>query len=101
LKHIVCQHLEELLDNATALKTPLKEEVEALSAIKPHAVITTNYDRFLETVLDGYEPITGQTIIRYNTNSFGEIFHIHGDVYETSSIVLTAADYADWAEKKK
>ena len=101
LKYLVCSHLKELLANAPPLQSPLKEEVEALSEIKPHAVITTNYDPFLEKILEGYEPIVGQTIIRYNTNSFGEIFHIHGDVSDPSSLVLTESDYADWAEKKK
>ncbi len=101
LKHMVCQHLTDLLLSADPLSSHLKDEVEALSEIKPHAVITTNYDLFLETILDGYEPITGQTIIRYNTNSFGEIFHVHGDVSNPSSLVLTSQDYSDWSDKKK
>lgn len=101
LKYLVCKHLEEMMAHAAPLQSPLNEEVAALSDIKPHAVITTNYDPFLEKVLDGYEPITGQTIIRYNTNSFSEIFHIHGDVSDPSSLVLTSHDYIDWAVKKK
>lgn len=101
LKHMVCKNLNQLLEAAGDLDHPLKDEVNALSEIKPHAVITTNYDLFLETVLDGYEPITGQTIIRYNTNSFGEIFHIHGDVSDPSSLVLTKRDYDEWTDKKK
>ncbi len=32
---------------------------------------------------------------------FGEIFHIHGDVSNPSTIVLTALDYDEWADKKK
>ncbi|OCC25305.1 hypothetical protein MB02_01125 [Croceicoccus estronivorus] len=101
LKYMVCQHLTNLLSEAGPLESPLQEEVSALAEIKPHAVITTNYDQFLEKVLDGYEPITGQTIIRYNTNSFGEIFHIHGDVSDPSSLVLTDKDYEEWRDKKK
>ncbi|MCA8880011.1 MAG: SIR2 family protein [Rhodobacteraceae bacterium] len=76
-------------------------ELGDLAAIKPHAIITTNYDCFLEKVFDGYEPIIGQTILRYNTSSFGEIFHIHGDVSTPESLVLTKSDYADWNMKKK
>jgi hypothetical protein len=101
LKHLVCEHLESLVKHKQELKSPLSEEIEALTAIKPHAIITTNYDSFLESVFEGYEPIIGQTIIRYNTNSFGEIFHIHGEVSDPSSLILTSKDYENWNDKKK
>jgi len=100
-KHIACRIIRERVEKADLKKSPFADELAALAAIKPHAVITTNYDLFLERILDGYEPITGQTIIRYNTNSFGEIFHIHGDVSDPSSLVLTREDYDSWTEKKK
>ncbi|WP_210333428.1 SIR2 family protein [Ensifer sp. ENS01] len=102
LKHLACKHIEAITPKVTEIAdTHLQKELEALADIKPHAIITTNYDLFLEQVFDGYEPITGQTILRYNTNSFGEIFHIHGDISNPTSIVLTQRDYAEWSEKKK
>ncbi len=102
VKHLACQHFKEITPPVSEIKDDaLRKELDALSDIKPHAIITTNYDLFLEQVLDGYEPITGQTILRYNTNSFGEIFHIHGDVSDPFSLVLTKHDYDEWAEKKK
>lgn len=79
----------------------LAKELSAFAEIKPHAIITTNYDQFLEEVFDGYEAISGQTILKYNTNSFGEIFHIHGDTSNPRSIVLTRSDYDEWTDKKK
>lgn len=102
LKHLACQHISSITPQlADVADERLLKEIAAFAEIKPHAIITTNYDMFLEQVFDGYEPISGQTILRYNTNSFGEIFHIHGDVSNPTSIVLTKADYEEWTEKKK
>ncbi len=56
---------------------------------------------FLEVILEGYESIRGQTILKYNTNSFGEIYHIHGDIADPSSIVFSQKDYDEWQQKKK
>lgn len=102
LKHMVCEYIVSLTPTVSGLADALLEkELAAFAEIKPHAIITTNYDMFLERVFEGYEPVSGQTILRYNTNSFGEIFHIHGDVSKPSSIVLTRTDYDEWSEKKK
>lgn len=102
LKHLACLHIKEITPSIDEIGDELlRKELHALADIKPHAIITTNYDLFLEQVFEGYEPITGQTILRYNTNSFGEIFHIHGDVSNPLSIVLTKHDYDEWTEKKK
>lgn len=101
LKYLCCEHIKNLTNAHDQLEKKLAAEIEMLSAIKPHAIITTNYDLFLESIFSGYETITGQKILRYNTNSFGEIYHIHGDVSESNSIVLTRSDYNDWSEKKK
>lgn len=102
LKHQVCRHISEIELNIDEIEdVRLSKEIAALADVKPHAIITTNYDMFLERVFEGYEPVSGQTILRYNTNSFGEIFHIHGDISKPTSIVLTKADYDEWADKKK
>jgi hypothetical protein len=102
LKHMVCSYIETSTPQINEIGGGmLEEELAAFSEIKPHAIITTNYDMFLEQVFDGYEPVSGQTILRYNTNSFGEIFHIHGDISKPLSIVLTREDYEEWSEKKK
>ncbi|WP_299722764.1 SIR2 family protein [uncultured Tateyamaria sp.] len=101
VKYLACRHLEELTPLVDDASAEYLSELAALAEIKPHAIITTNYDLFLEQVFEGYETITGQSIIRYNTNSFGEIYHIHGDVTEPSTIVLTKGDYDEWSKKKK
>lgn len=101
LKYLVCEYLKNITISPDNVNESLRGEVSAMSNIKPHAIITTNYDLFLENVFDGYEPITGQTILRYNTNSFGEIFHIHGDISRPDSIVLTQRDFDEWSDRKK
>jgi len=101
LKYLSCKIIEEKTPKLSDINAKLSKEIAALQGIRPHAVITTNYDLLLEKLFDGYEAISGQTILKYNTNSFGEIFHIHGDVGSPRSIVLTENDYNDWEVKKK
>ena len=67
----------------------LASEIELLRAIEPHAIITTNYDQFLELVFPDYVPIIGQQIIRGSPVSVGEIFKIHGCVSQPGSLVFT------------
>ncbi|WP_170572755.1 SIR2 family NAD-dependent protein deacylase [Ruegeria atlantica] len=101
IKHLCCMILSDKTPNSVEKDHEYFRELEALKSVRPHAIITTNYDLFLETLFEGYEAISGQTILRYNANSFGEIFHIHGDVEAPETIVLTENDYAEWGAKKK
>lgn len=102
LKYIVSSHLSSITPSVEVMKsTELWPEIDLLSAIRPHAIITTNFDGFLESIFSGYEPIVGQSIIKYNMNSFGEIFKIHGSASDSSSLVLTEADYNNFIRKKK
>lgn len=81
--------------------TKLTDELSAVAAIQPHAIITTNYDTFLELLFPDFQPVIGQHILRREYDSIGEIFKIHGCVTEPNSLVLTRADYDDFARKKK
>ena len=101
IKYLCCKYLESITPKSNEISKNYRKEIEALAAIRPHAIITTNYDLFMENIFDGYHTVTGQTIIKYNTNSFGEIFHIHGDISDPASIVLTEKDYEEWGSKKK
>ena len=74
----------------------LKEELEKFKNIRPHAIITTNYDDMLESIFEGYEAIVGKGVLRYNLNSFGEIFHIHGSALSPESMILVHKDYEGW-----
>ena len=101
LKFTICEILKEYTLKSNENIDQFSSELVAAAEIRPHAIITTNYDRFLQIMFEGYEVISGQKILKYNTNYFGEIFHIHGDVNDFRSIILTEADYNDWSDKKK
>lgn len=44
-----------------------QQEIELLREIQPHSIITTNYDRLLETIFPDYEPIIGEEVLRIKT----------------------------------
>ena len=77
LKKISCEIIDQIfVENlATAKENP---EFSLLRQSNPHAIITTNYDKFLEEAFEGYEPVIGEKVIKYNLNMIGEIFKIHG-----------------------
>ncbi|MET3684448.1 hypothetical protein ABID56_002585 [Alkalibacillus flavidus] len=78
-----------------------KAEIKHLKAIQPHAIITTNYDTFLETIFNEYQPIIGQRVLKPDTMSIGEIFKIHGCVNEYKELVFDRDDYELFLNKKK
>ncbi|CAO4182108.1 SIR2-like domain-containing protein [Methylorubrum populi] len=78
-----------------------ENEINSLRQIKPHAIITTNYDRMLEVIFPDHEPIIGQQILKGAAVAIGEIFKIHGCVSEFGSLVFTQSDYDHFAKKKK
>jgi hypothetical protein len=103
IKYAIALHLKALtpsritdVDNAE-----MREEIAVLQSIHPHALITTNYDQFLEKAFPEYQPVIGQSIIHGTQVLFGEIFKIHGCVSDYVSLVFTEADYALFMKKKK
>jgi hypothetical protein len=103
LKYFIAQHLDELTPTSINDITDgaLRKELEALQAIRPHAIITTNYDKFLELVFPEYQPVIGQEIIRGQSLSVGEVFKIHGCTSRPASLVFTQDDYDEFAVRKK
>jgi len=79
----------------------MRAEIDLLQRIRPHSVITTNYDRFLEFIFPDLTPIIGQSILHGTQVLFGEIFKIHGCVSNSDSIVFTKRDYDEFARKKQ
>lgn len=77
------------------------DEFKHLQAIRPHAIITTNYDNMLETIFTGYAGIIGKKVLRYNLNAYGEVYHIHGSVDDPSTIIITREDYNRWNKESK
>lgn len=78
-----------------------KREIELLRNIQPHAIITTNYDTFLEKVFVDYQPIIGQQILKPDTMSIGEIYKIHGCITNYIDLVFNKEDYDIFMTKKK
>jgi len=98
---------EELVDEDLPLDTAL-DEIELLRDIQPHAVITTNYDTFLETVFNNtneddekYEVIIGEQILKSPHKNVGEILKIHGSVAQPDSLILTSEDYDEFTSRKR
>lgn len=103
IKVMIAQHVTSITpaDLSAIWDEDMAAEITALQGIKPHAVITTNYDRFLELVFPEYQPVIGQSIIRDAPVLFGEIFKIHGCVSNYNSLVFTQQDYDEFMRKKK
>ena len=81
---------------------PMNAEISALRDLRPHALITTNYDSFLEYLFPEYDAVIGQQIIRRPPYaSLGEILKIHGCVTQPDGLVLTAEDYGYFADRQK
>ncbi len=75
LKTQVCKHLIETTPNSidNISDEILREEIDALISIRPHSLITTNYDSFLELLFNDYSPIVGEEILSNKYSSIGEI----------------------------
>lgn len=103
IKYTIAQHLASLTPSALSdiADKATQAEIAALQRIRPYAVITTNYDRFLELVFPEYQPVIGQNIIHGTQVLFGEIFKIHGCVSEYNSLVFTQSDFDEFIRKKK
>lgn len=78
----------------------LRAEIEAMKAIRVHAVLTTNWDQLVEELLPDLQVYIGQQDILFSqTHAVGEIYKIHGCVSEPNSLVLTNEDYAAYWER--
>ena len=101
VKYLACEVMNELLPNLDSLTGDLKSEIEAFKKIGPHAIITTNFDAFLEACFPDFEMVVGERIIPFSLNITGELYKIHGTAEDPSSIVLTAPDYERFMKKRR
>ncbi|MGX5827811.1 SIR2 family NAD-dependent protein deacylase [Mesorhizobium sp. 43Arga] len=102
IKYMIAAHLGSLKPAAIeGLSAEHQAEIESLSRIRPHAIITTNYDEMLEMIFPDHQRIIGQQILKGQHFSIGELFKIHGCVSDHESIVFTEADYNDFMKRKK
>lgn len=71
---------------------------------KISAVITTNYDLFIENEIfpDDYTVFTNQSdLFGANSYNIAEIYKIHGSATDANSIVITEADYKKFNASRK
>lgn len=103
LKASITKFLEDITpESLEEIENPeLKEELKVLKKVVQHAIITTNYDNFLEKLFPEHVPIIGQQILKTNFGSIGEIYKIHGCVSDPNSLVLVSKDYEEFKNKKK
>lgn len=103
IKHKVAEYFESLVFSGAAKdkEAAYSGEIAGLQNIRPHAIITTNYDSFLEHVFPDYARVIGQSILRANYTDVGEILKIHGCSSDPLSIVLTSNDYSEFQARKK
>ncbi|MGR7304880.1 SIR2 family protein [Klebsiella aerogenes] len=101
IKHDVSLNYNNLTNSVYFLTFRYAKEVEHLQKLKPHAIITTNYDDFLALVFTGYKNIVGYDITNKNHISYGEIIKLHGCCHNVESLILTSEDYVHYEKNKK
>ncbi|MDE8275927.1 SIR2 family protein [Erysipelothrix rhusiopathiae] len=94
----------ELCDNPNS--SHLKEEQQLLKQLneKISAVITTNYDKFIEDILfnDGFDVYYKQgDLFKSDRFNVGEIYKIHGCIDNPSSLVFTKNDYDEFRKNRR
>ena len=102
IKYLVAQKIKSVTPtNDVTVDHKLHNEIQSLKKIRPHAVLTTNYDTFLENIFPDFEVIVGQAALRGMPFALGEIFKFHGCVNDIEQIVFTSDDYQEFDKKKK
>lgn len=102
VKYKIAEFFKSIKPTAVAgLKADFQPEIEALAKIRPHAIITTNYDEMLEMIFADHERIIGQQLLKGQQVCIGELYKIHGCVTDHDSLVFTKDDYEEWDKKKK
>jgi len=81
----------------------LINELKLFSKTNPSAIITTNYDEFLEKkIFKTFKTIVGEKIISERTKGRnGKILKIHGCVSKPETIVISKEDYENFILNQK
>lgn len=84
----------------------LLKEIESFRLLKNKisAVITTNYDTFMEEEIlrNDYKVFCHQNeLFSADSYNIAEIYKIHGSILDAKSIVITEKDYADFNSSRK
>lgn len=99
--------LSRFFRKMTVYRTPkTEEEIAKLRSLKNKvsAVITTNYDSFLEQEIfstDFKVFVHQNELFSADSYNIAEIYKIHGCVSDANSIIITEADYEKFSESRK
>ena len=91
------------LNNSSVI---IKKELQEIALLKNKvsAVITTNYDNFIERyILDEHYTVFTRQHEMFSKDSYNvsELYKIHGSIDDASTIVITKDDYAQFNESRK
>ncbi|HFU6520738.1 TPA: SIR2 family protein [Enterococcus hirae] len=102
LKYKIAEYLNSLDNNFSVIDHPYQKELENLSKLNPHAIITTNYDRLIDKLFSSFKVIVGQQVIKKkDSTSIGHILKIHGSTDELNEIIISKEDYDFFNKKQK
>lgn len=96
---------EHIKNNSKDTIEEMDEEISLLKEVSKKSiagVITTNYDLFLEDIMDKYKVYIGQEeLIFSQLQGIGEIYKIHGCCTKPDSIIINEEDYKNFNDKEQ
>lgn len=99
MKIEICNNLNALLDEFIG-KMQDNSEISSLKNVTIDGVITTNYDKLIETLFPDFKVYIGQEQLLFSSShGIGEIYKIHGCSSDPNSLIITAEDYRDFNDK--
>ncbi len=94
----ICEYLKSLSLSCNNIQ--YEDEFKLIKNLNVDGIITTNWERLLETLFNEYQVYIGQQGLLFsNSQSIGEIYKIHGCCTEPNSLVLTDDDYKDFNDR--
>lgn len=108
-------HSEDIRKGKSLLKIAVSEHLSDICAISKleefnllkslsnqlSGIITTNYDLLLDNAFPNFISYNSQDELLFNPSfNLAEIYHIHGSLSESESLVLTSDDYDEFVDKK-
>lgn len=90
-------YLSKLFDNIE-ISEKMVQEISEFKKVRKNigSVITTNYDKFIETLFD-FHPLIGNDILL--SNPYGSVYKIHGCISTPDKIIITSEDYNKFEQK--
>lgn len=84
--------------SSTEIREEVVSEIAELKKVGKNvgSIITTNYDKFIESIFD-FQPLIGNDILL--SNPYGSVYKIHGCISTPAKIIITEDDYQRFEEK--